>query len=340
MLNLFRKNKPVTSHFNWQETQTGIHFTAPYPPDKEDKGGSLSLVEYKANLPTEAYHLQAQWLLLKELIDNGQAESSDAGIHIPFEESCRLEPIEQELLGLPEPYPFDIEIRSFGTLNQPEFQYNYQFLKPDGKPLYPTRTGCILRLTEEWTYLLTQEQFTLLEALEAFNKRNATVKNFETNLLEFAKIKGLAKETRSALDRYLNQEEVVAPKTVRLRLRESGDDVEIIPDVVDVDSEQFEDIFDKFPTPQTTYNLQESDGGRTRVLFQEKQKETLQTLKYYRRISREQLAEIAQQPQLHFDPEVVELDPTDEIPSFSERVREIGIYQPRVYPFVSPYKSE
>lgn len=340
MLNLFRKNKPVTSHFNWQETQTGIHFTAPYPPDKEDKGGSLSLVEYKANLPTEAYHLQAQWLLLKELIDNGQAESSDAGIHIPFEESCRLEPIEQELLGLPEPYPFDIEIRSFGTLNQPEFQYNYQFLKPDGKPLYPTRTGCILRLTEEWTYLLTQEQFTLLEALEAFNKRNATVKNFETNLLEFAKIKGLAKETRSALDRYLNQEEVVAPKTVRLRLRESGDDVEIIPDVVDVDSEQFEDIFDKFPTPQTTYNLQESDGGRTRVLFQEKQKETLQTLKHYRRVSREQLAEIAQQPQLHFDPEVVELDPTDEIPSFSERVREIGIYQPRVYPFVSPYKSE
>ena len=80
--------------------------------------------------------------------------------------------------------------------------------------------------------------------------------------------------------------------------------------------------------------------GRTRVLFQEKQKEALKTLKHYRRVSREQLAEITKQPQLHFDPEVVELDPTDEIPSFSERVREIGIYQPRVYPFVSPYKSE
>ena len=253
---------------------------------------------------------------------------------------CRLKSVEQELLGLPEPYPFDIEIRSFGTLNQPEFRYNYQFLKPDGKPLYPKRTGCILRLTEEWTYLLTQEQFTLLEALEAFNKRNATVKNFETNLLEFAKIKGLAQETGSALDRYLNQEKVVAPKTVRLRLRESGNDVEIIPDVAGVDSKQFEDVFDKFPTPQTTYNLQQSDGNRTRVLFQEKQKETLQTLKHYRRVSREQLSEIAKHPQLHFDPEVVELDPTDEIPSFSERVREIGIYQPKVYPFVSPYKSE
>ena len=123
-------------------------------------------------------------------------------------------------------------------------------------------------------------------------------------------------------------------------MRESGDSVEIIPDAADIDSEKFEEVFDKFPNPETTYNLPQPNGGRTRVLFQEKQKETLQTLKHYRRVSREQLAEIAEQPQLHFDPEVVELDPTDEMPSFSERVREIGIYKPRIYPFVSPYKSQ
>ena len=340
MLNLFRRNKPVPSHFNWQETQTGIEFTAPYSPDEEDKGGSLSLVEYAANLPTEAYHLQTQWLLLKELIDNGQAVSSNTGIHIPFEEACRLESVEQQLLGLPESYPFEIEIRSDGTLNQPEFRYNYQFLKPDRKPLHPTRTGCVLRLTEKWAYLLTHEQFTLLEALDAFNTRNTTDKNFQANLIEFAKIKGLAKGTGSTLEHYLNQEEVVAPTTLRLRLRESGDSVEIIPDIADIDSKQFEDTFDKFPDPQITYNLSEPDGGRTRVVFREKQREALQTFKHYRRVSREQLAEIAEHPQLYFDPEVIELDPTDETPSFSERVREIGIYKPRVYPFVSPYKSQ
>ena len=332
MLNLFRKSETKTSQFNWQETSTGIQFTSPVD--------NLSLLEYANDLPSEAYQTQAQWLLLKELLDNGQAGESDIGVHILFEDVCHLEPVEQELLGLPEPYPFEIEIRSDGTFNQLEFRYNYQFLKPDGKPLYPARIGCVLRLTEEWAYLLTQEQFTLLEELDAFNARGATDKNFATNLIEFAKIKGLAKETGSVLDHYLNQEEVVSPKTVRLRLRESGDSVEIIPDVADVDSERLEKIFDKFPKPQTTYNLSKPDGGRTRVLFQENQKETLQTLKHYRRVSREQLAEIAKQPQLYFDPEVVELDPTDETPSFSERVREIGIYQPRVYPFVSPYKSE
>ena len=332
MLNLFRKSETKTSQFNWDETSTGIRFIIP--------SDNVTLTEYTANLPPDAYQAQAQWLLLKELLDNGQAETSGTSIHVPYEEVCRLNAIEQESLGLPEPYPFYIEIRSFGTLNQPEFRYNYQFLKPDGKPLHPTRLGCVLRLTEEWAYLLTHEQFILLEELDAFNAQNIADKDYQGNLIEFSKIKGLAKETGSTLDHYLNQEEVVAPKTVRLRLRESVDSVEIIPDVDDVDSQKFEEVFDKFPNTQTTYNLSEPDGGRTRVLFQEQQREALQTLKHYRRVSREQLEEIAKQPQLFFDPEVIELDPTDEVPSFSERVREIGIYKPRIYPFVSPYKSQ
>ena len=332
MLNLFRKSQSESPQFNWQETPTGIQFTAP--------SDNLPLTEYAANLSTDDYQAQAQWLLLKELLDNGQAESSGMGIHLSSDEVCRLSSVEQELLGLPEPYPFDLEIRSFGTLNEPGFRYNYQFLKPDRKPLHPERIGCILRLTEEWAYLLTHEQFVLLEELDAFNRREAADKSFQANLLEFAKIKELANQTGAELERYLNQEEVVAPKTVRLRLRESGDTVEIIPDVAGVDSEKFEEVFDKFPNPETPYNLPQPDGGRTRVLFQEQQREALQTVKRYRHVSREQLAEMAKEPQAYFNPEVVELDPTDETPSFSERVREIGIYQPRVYPFVSPYKSQ
>ena len=99
-------------------------------------------------------------------------------------------------------------------------------------------------------------------------------------------------------------------------------------------------FFDKFPDLETTYNLSQPDGGRIRVLLQEEQREALQTVKRYRHVSHEQLAEIAKEPQAYFDPDVVELDSTDETPSFSERVREIGIYQPRIYPFVSPYKSQ
>lgn len=76
MLNLFQTNKSEPPQFSGQETQTGIQFTAP--------SDTLSLIEYADNLPTDAYHAQAQWLLMRELLDNGQAESSDIGIHVPF----------------------------------------------------------------------------------------------------------------------------------------------------------------------------------------------------------------------------------------------------------------
>ena len=332
MRNLFRKNSVERIQLNWQEKSDGILFTS--------QSENLSLTEYAAFLPADAHQVQAQWMLLKEFLDNGQAESLDNGILIPNEEVLQLELVEQGLLGLPARYPFDIGIRSHGTLNQADFQYDYQFIQPDRKPLHPNRKGCILRLTKTRAYLLSHEQYVLLEALDTFNARGAADKKFESNLLEFAKIKGLAKNTSAALDLYLNQEEVVAPKTVRLRLRESDDEVEIIPEVADVENEKFEEVFDKFPNPETTYNLSRPDGGRTRVVFQEKQREALESIKENRRVSREQLAKMAKHPQVYFDPEIVELDPTDDTLSFSERVLEIGIYQPRVYPFVSPYKSE
>lgn len=331
--NLMRRKQAKPLQFNWQETPRGIRFTAPM--------GSLSVTEYAENLSTDAYHAQAQWVLLKELLDNGQAELSDTEIFIPCEEVCRLDFVEQSLLGLPEPYPFDLEIRSDGTFNQTDFRYNYQFLQPDLKPLHPERIGCVLRLTAEWAYLLTGEQFSLLEALAAFNNPETHDKKYEANLLKFGTIKGLAAKTSAVLDEYLNQEEVVAPKTVRLRLREDGDGIEIVPDVVGVDGAKFEEVFDRFPSPESVYNISQPNGGRTRLLFKNEQREALKAVKRHRRVSHEEIEAIAKHPQDYFNPEIFELDPTaDEPQSFSDRVREIGVYQPKVYPFISPYRSE
>ena len=199
----------------------------------------------------------------------------------------------------------------------------------------------MLRLTPERAYLLTSEQFLLLEELDSFNNRHEGDKNYQANLLEFSKIKGLAKQTGVELDGYLNQEEVVAPKTVRLRLCESADGIEIIPDVDGVDSAKFEEVFDKFPNPESVYNIAHPDGGRTRLLFRKGQREALEDVKRYRRVSREELEAIAKHPQGYFNPEIIELDPTADAPlSFSDRVRGLGVYQPKVYPFISPYKSD
>ena len=64
MLNLFGKNSSESKQLNWQATSDGILFTSP--------SDNLRLTEYVSNLPAEAYRVQAQWVLLKELVDNGQ----------------------------------------------------------------------------------------------------------------------------------------------------------------------------------------------------------------------------------------------------------------------------
>ena len=191
MLSRFRKSEVEPPQFNWRETPKGIEFTVP--------SDNLSPAEYAAKLPADAYRAQAQWLLLKEFLDNGQAESSDKGIHLPSEEVINLETIDQELLGLPEPYPFDIEIRSLGTLNLPDFRYVYQYLQPDRKPLHPKRIGC--RPASDQGVGVSADKRTVcpfggIGCIQYTRRELAKISR--SNLLEFAKIKGLANQIRGS----------------------------------------------------------------------------------------------------------------------------------------------
>ena len=321
--------------FQWWSSAQGIMFSC-FSAQKAGK----KITEYISFIADDDYEAQAQWLLLKDLLDNGQAQLSKNDILIPCEEACNIEVVDQQLLGLPERYPFGIEIRSNGTLNQTSFRYNYRFLATDGKSLSPERKGCVLSLTSDWNYILTKDQYSLIVALDEFNSRSEEQKNYPGNLLEFSSIKNLAKKTGASLEQYLNKENVIAPQKIRLRLRESGDQIEIIPEITDVENELFEPSFDKYPDAEAIYDIQLSDGGRKRVLFDEQQQEALRSVKANRRVSHQDLAKIAEHPQDYFDPDVVDLDGSDEYPSFSDRVIEIGIYHPRVYPFISPYKSQ
>lgn len=71
------------------------------------------------------------------------------------------------------------------------------------------------------------------------------------------------------------------------------------------------------------------------MIINEVQKEELTRLKRNRKISNHELIEdIAENPENYFDDNIIDLA------YFSQRVREIGIYKPKFYPFVCPYKSE
>src|SRR4030067_1456704 len=288
----------------------------------------------------KSYESKSQWLLLKELIDNGEAEQKDNFIIIPNESLFNLPYDDLRLLNFPELYPYNIKIESRGkTLNQAEFVYIVSYCEDDGTPIFvANRTGCILRVSDQRDYFLTKEQVSLINAIESFNNEPGTKKQFESNLLKFSEIKELANETGAMLDGYLNNEDVVNPKKIRLKLNRAGNVIDIMPELESlnsVDNLKFEGKFDLYPHVQGNYTIQHSDNSRTRIVFNEAQKEVLTEVKKKRRVNKQEAEKIAACPQAYFDPEIIELDV-----AFSERVKEVGFYRRRVYPFIFYYKSK
>jgi len=114
----------MTDEILWKEVNLGILYHAPTGSGLED---------YVSAIPSDAYLVRSQWILLKEFIDNGQAEWEENEVLVSHSEISKLKANECDLLGLPEFYPYDILIESRGTLAQSDFQFRYRFMLPNGK---------------------------------------------------------------------------------------------------------------------------------------------------------------------------------------------------------------
>lgn len=87
---------------------------------------------------------------------------------------------------------------------------------------------------------------------------------------------------------------------------------------------------------QGQYPIQRENGERVRVVLNEEQKENLRHLKSQggRHKTREEIQKIIEEPTEFFDPDAFDLSEL-----YSDRVIEIGVYKPKFYPFICPYKS-
>jgi SNF2 family DNA or RNA helicase len=335
----------VDSCLQWVETKDGFLFELPRGQTLETHQSGLSIEDYQA---------QSQLFLLQELLDNGQAELTETGVLLRYkqlanllsgeDEDSQLAIPELDLIGLPEPYPYTIEILSHSAFNLDNFKYIYRFYRVDGRQIHPERNGSLLRLGSEICYLLSGGQYALLEAIDDFNQKVSPSKNLPDTLLEFANIKGLAKETGADLDQYLNSEEVFTPQKIQLKLSETENKIEILPvpvaDGMELDQDQFQQEYTKQEDVQSIYNIRREDQGRTRVVLRPKQQESLAQTKKLQQVSEEEFVEIFKAPQAYFDPEIFDLENTPEGYSFSQRVQEIGIFQKQGFHFSSPYTSE
>ena len=300
------------------------------------------LDKFGNKIPISKWHeLQNYYLsqlsILNELIDNGFATYSEFSCVVDSLEILKLNDTDKQILELPNAYPYEIYIESDGVLTHNKFKFKYGFydFSPNGTRLNTKREGILIHI-DDTHYLLSENQYKICEAIDEFNNLLDSEKGNLINLKKLSEIKTLSNENGLILEQFLNNQELFIPDKIKLDIGFNNGILEILPTVDMINSVGFTTTFDRLPSVRDVYPISGNNGETTRVLISEKQKFELQKIRTKRRISnRESIQEIIDHPELVFNDEEV-----DFTVFYSERVKEIGVYTPKFYPFASPYKSQ
>lgn len=274
---------------------------------------------------------------LATLVDNGYASYDKNGCTVPFESVYMFTDEEKAILGIPKLYNKAIRLRGDGMLNSPDFKYKVDFLThaPDGEVLVHEMCGNII-IVDGIKYLFSDVQYDMLRRIEIYNNIDEGEKTTDFNLRCFASIKSLAEKSGCVLDSYLENENVYTPEKIKIEIGYDEEGFTIDPSVQIEEKDKFKQTFDKMRKVQSVYPISNNEGERTRVVLNPEQKRNLEFIKQSggRHRTRENIQEIVENPTEYFDP-----DQFDLADFYSDRVIEIGVYKPKFFPFVSPYKS-
>ncbi len=279
----------------------------------------------------------SQLAILTELHDNGLADYTDNACEVECIDILKLSEIDKQILDLPNNYPYEIFVESDGVLTQNTFKFKYGFydFAPNGTRLSTTRNGARLKL-EENEYLLSENQYLLCQAIDEFNNLSDGEKGNVTNIKKLSELKTLSKESGLTLEYFLGNQELFIPEKIKLDIDFNNGIFEIIPTVEIDNTIGFTNAFDKLPMIRDVYPVSGNNGETTRVVISENQKAELQKIKINRKVSdKETIQKIIEHPELFFNN-----DEVDFTVFYSDRVKEIGVYSPKFYPFASPYKSQ
>jgi SNF2 family DNA or RNA helicase/HJR/Mrr/RecB family endonuclease len=279
----------------------------------------------------------SQLAILNELNDNGIADYHDETCEVDGLIIAKLEELDRRILDLPEHYPFEILIERDGVLHSKELKFRYGFYDfcPNGTILRARRDGIFLSI-DTTVYLLTENQYLICEAIDEFNNLEVIHKGDVINFRKLSELKQLSKSGGLTLEQFLSNQEIFLPDKIKLDINFTEGYLEILP-TVGIDNPQgFTTSYDNFRDVKGIYPITGNEGKSTRVILTEGQKEELLTLKELRRVSdKTKIEEIVEHPELFFDDDEVDFSVF-----YSDRVKEIGIYKPKFYAFVSPYKSQ
>ena len=276
--------------------------------------------------------------ILMELCDNGFGEVLGDTVSVSPENIYQLDEIERKMLGLPSEYPYDMYVEANNsTLSQDDFRYKVSFYSfyPGGEVLPCHAQGCFVEVSD-MEYMFSKEQFALYRAICEFNSLDSADRSKRVNLVRFADIKNLSQTAAAKLDSYLVDTDVCVPHKIKILVDCENDTLHLSASIDDTESEQFTERFNKKEQVKEAYLLKKKEGKRVHVVFNDEQMEQLRTIKKYDKVAeRETIDKIMESPESIFDAEKIDIHAF-----YSDRVIEKGLYRPKYYSFICPYKSE
>ena len=276
--------------------------------------------------------------ILMELCDNGFGKILTDSVSVIPENIYQLDEIERKMLGLPSEYPYDMYVEANNsTLSQEDFQYKVSFYSfyPGGEILPYHVEGCIIKVSGI-DYMFSKEQFALYSAISEFNSLDSRDRSKRLNLVRFADIKSLSQSAAAKLDSYLGDTDVCIPHKIKVLVDYENNALRLSAFIDNAESEQFAERFGKKDQVKETYQLKKNDGKRVHVVFNDEQMEQLRRVKKYdKTVDSGVIDKIMESPESIFDAEKIDIHEF-----YSDRVIEKGLYRPKYYSFICPYKSE
>ena len=286
------------------------------------------IVDYKAENTLKC--------ILDELLENGQAFLEYNRVFITWDQIHSISRIEQSIIGLPESYPFDIKVITKNVFVSKEFDIEYGFFEYNhGNQIICSRAGSVI-ITNTNEYLLSLEQYRLCNAIEEFN--GLKIKEFHDNLRKFKEIKELSKQSAAILDSVFDNQEIIVPKMISIEPSINNNNlIDLNPSLKefdDINQMLFHKKLSNAKNVKKVINFENRNNKKYRIVLNNKQQNELEKIKKKSNISISELNQILEQGQLIFDTDIVDLS------NFSDRVIELGLYKPKLFPFVMPLKSE
>lgn len=311
----------------------------------DDTGHDLKTSDWNIVKSTYASEL----VILKTFHENGLARFEEKSLNVGIEEILSLGEIERKILGLPDNYPYEvvIDFNHNGTgvadLNS-SFEISFYNFHPHGNKLESKLSLPFIEINN-YSYLLNFSQFELIKLINQYNSINKIQLKRPTQWTFFSKIKHLSNENSINLDTLIERENFLVKNKIKLNLdlADNGD-LKVFPDLENDDFQPyFKNQFNAGSKVNDIYNLSNKKGDRLRVTFEddpntEGQKSLKNLLVSVKEKSifrgEEEINTLIDNPEIFLDSDYFDLD------AFSDRVKELGLYKPKFYQFICPYRSE